>query len=121
MPTRLSAIIKQTVGLTKKDLLSIELPNENYEISRVNSILILLVHLITVFNGAMTAGSLAWGVTEDAADPSLILEWFMVESWAEHLRQHRRVSKAAADLQEEVLRFHRGEQAPVVRHFLSVN
>jgi MFS family permease len=66
-------------------------------------------------------GAYDWGITEDAADPSLILEWFMVESWAEHLRQHRRVSKAAADLQEEVLRFHRGEQAPVVRHFLAIN
>lgn len=65
-------------------------------------------------------GAYDWGITEDAADPELVLEWFMVESWAEHLRQHRRVSKAAADLQEEVLRFHRGEQPPVVRHLLSL-
>lgn len=66
-------------------------------------------------------GAYDWGVTEDATNPGLILEWFMLESWAEHLRQHRRVSKAAADLQEEVLRLHRGEQPPVVRHLLSLN
>lgn len=66
-------------------------------------------------------GAYDWGVTEDAADPSLMLEWFMVESWAEHLRQHRRVSKAAADIQEDVLRFHQGPQRPAVRHFLAIN
>lgn len=66
-------------------------------------------------------GAYAWGITEDAADPGLMLEWFQVESWAEHLRQHHRVSKADADIQTEVLRFHRGEGRPVVRHFLAFN
>ncbi|OHC43714.1 MAG: MFS transporter [Pseudomonadales bacterium RIFCSPLOWO2_02_FULL_63_210] len=66
-------------------------------------------------------GAYAWGITEDAADPGLMLEWFQVESWAEHLRQHHRVSKADADIQAEVLRFHRGEGRPVVRHFLAFN
>lgn len=66
-------------------------------------------------------GAYAWGITEDAADPGLMLEWFQVESWAEHLRQHHRVSKADADTQAEVLRFHRGEGRPVVRHFLAFN
>ncbi|MEI2416590.1 MFS transporter [Orrella sp. JC864] len=64
-------------------------------------------------------GAYDWGVAEDAADPALMLEWFEVESWAEHLRQHRRVSRADADLQAEVQRFHRGEGKPVVRHFLA--
>lgn len=66
-------------------------------------------------------GAYSWGVTEDAANPEQIVEWFMVESWAEHLRQHRRVSKADADVQQQVLRFHQGPEAPVVRHFLAVN
>ena len=66
-------------------------------------------------------GAYAWGIAEDTADPDLLLEWFQVESWAEHLRQHHRVSKADADVQESVLRFHRGEQRPVVRHFLAFN
>jgi MFS family permease len=66
-------------------------------------------------------GAYAWGITEDTADLGLMLEWFQVESWAEHLRQHKRVSKADADIQEDVLRFHQGEQRPVVRHFLAFN
>ena len=43
----------------------------------------------------------------------------MVESWAEHMRQHRRVSKADADVQAQVGRFHVGD-APRVQHFLAL-
>ena len=49
--------------------------------------------------------------------PERIVEWFFVESWAEHLRQHRRVSKADADIQAEARRFHQGPDAPVVAAF----
>ncbi|AHK46659.1 MFS transporter [Ensifer sp. T173] len=65
-------------------------------------------------------GAYGWGVTEDTADAEIMVEWFFVESWAEHLRQHRRVSKADADLQQEVRKFHRGDAAPLVRHLLTV-
>lgn len=65
-------------------------------------------------------GAFAWGVSEDAAEPERIVEWFMVESWAEHLRQHRRVSQADADIQAEIARFHTGPDAPIVRHLLAL-
>lgn len=70
--------------------------------------------------GRRRDGAYLWGVTEDAADPARLVEWFMVESWAEHLRQHRRVSHADADLQSEAIRFHVGSEPPVVRHFLAL-
>ena len=65
-------------------------------------------------------GAYAWGVMEDAADPTLQTEWFMVESWAEHVRQHRRVSHADADVQAELLSFHRLPEKPVVRHLIAI-
>lgn len=65
-------------------------------------------------------GAYGWGVTEDAADPNLIVEWFMVESWAEHMRQHRRVSHADADVQAEVRHFHKGDAPPRVRHCIGL-
>jgi MFS family permease len=65
-------------------------------------------------------GAYAWGASEDAADPERIVEWFFVESWAEHLRQHRRVSKTDADIQAEARRFHQGPDDPVVEHFLAL-
>lgn len=49
-------------------------------------------------------GAFNWGVMEDPANPELLTEWFLVESWAEHLRQHRRVPNADADLQRDVAR-----------------
>jgi MFS family permease len=64
-------------------------------------------------------GAYAWGLAEDSADPERILEWFMVESWAEHMRQHRRVSRADAEIQVQVRRFHVGD-APNVQHFLAI-
>ena len=70
--------------------------------------------------GRRRDGAYAWGITEDTANPELLLEWFFVESWAEHLRQHHRVSNNDADLQGELMKFHRGQERPVVRHFLAV-
>ncbi|MBK5958803.1 MFS transporter [Rhodoplanes elegans] len=66
-------------------------------------------------------GAYAWGLTEDAADPERLVEWFFVESWAEHRRQHRRVSRVDADLQAEAVALHRGAEPPAVQHYLSVD
>ena len=44
----------------------------------------------------------------------------MVESWAEHLRQHRRVSHEDADVQASLRKYHIGPADPVVRHFLTI-
>jgi len=63
-------------------------------------------------------GAYSWGVAEDSENPRRIVEWFLVESWAEHLRQHRRVSKADADVEREVEAFHRGDGPPKVEHFI---
>ncbi|TAK75510.1 MAG: MFS transporter [Aquabacterium sp.] len=65
-------------------------------------------------------GAYAWGLHEHTAEPERILEWFLVESWAEHLRQHHRVSHADAGLQAEAVRFHAGPDKPEVHHFLAI-
>jgi MFS family permease len=65
-------------------------------------------------------GAYAWGISEDSGTPERLVEWFMVESWAEHLRQHHRVSNADADLQREVTQFHTGPGAPRVQHLIGV-
>ena len=66
-------------------------------------------------------GAYAWGVAEHTGEPERVQEWFLVESWAEHLRQHQRVSQADADLQGEAQRFHIGPDKPVVHHFLALD
>lgn len=66
-------------------------------------------------------GAYAWGLTEHTGEPECLMEWFLVESWAEHMRQHRRVSHADADVQAEAFRFHIGPERPVVHHFLALD
>ena len=86
-------------------------------------------HDIPAFLHAMQAvarerrrdGAYAWGVAEHTGEPERVIEWFLVESWAEHLRQHHRVSKADADMQAEAVRFHIGSDKPVVHHFLALD
>lgn len=66
-------------------------------------------------------GAYAWGVMQDAADPGRVVEWFMVESWAEHLRQHERTSHAGFDLQQQAIRYHQGDLPPKVTHLLALH
>lgn len=65
-------------------------------------------------------GAYAWGIHAHTLDAERVIEWFLVESWAEHLRQHHRVSHADADLQAEALGFHMGPGKPEVHHFLAL-
>lgn len=64
-------------------------------------------------------GAFSWGLLEDAAEPGRYLEYFLVESWLEHLRQHERVTEADRVVQECVNSFHRGETPPKVKHYLT--
>jgi len=63
-------------------------------------------------------GAVLWGVAEDVATPGIHLEYFVTSSWVEHLRQHERVTAEDRDHQQKVRALHRGEHAPIVRHFV---
>jgi MFS family permease len=60
-------------------------------------------------------GGMHWGLYQDSADPSRVVETFVVESWAEHQRQHERVTVADLAVEEAVRSFHRGDP-PKVSH-----
>ncbi|MFC5422846.1 MFS transporter [Bosea eneae] len=66
-------------------------------------------------------GAIQWAVMFDSANPNRALEWFVTPSWAEHVRQHDRVSVADAAVQERVKAFHRGADPPRVAHFLTAS
>ncbi|MCD0248149.1 MFS transporter [Xanthomonas melonis] len=77
------------------------------------------VHLMTQLGNARRRdGAVVWGIAEDAATPGVQLEYFIVASWLEHLRQHERVSGDDRQLQEQIRALHQGERAPLVRHFV---
>jgi hypothetical protein len=64
-------------------------------------------------------GALSWDLFQDAADPSRIVEVFLVESWVEHLRQHERVTEADRIIQEHLLALHQADTPPIVTHLVA--
>ena len=63
-------------------------------------------------------GAFRWGLFRDVADPGRWVETFLVESWAEHLRQHERHTIEDRAIEEQVRSFHRGESPPAVSHLI---
>lgn len=64
-------------------------------------------------------GAVAWGLFEDAAIPGRYVESFLVESWAEHVRQHERGTAADQDVNVRVRRYHIGPEPPRVSHLIA--
>jgi MFS family permease len=64
-------------------------------------------------------GATQWGIFRDTAEPDRFVETYIVDSWAEHLRQHERAVGADRPVEEAVHRTTRA--APTVRHFLYVS
>ena len=64
-------------------------------------------------------GAIRWGLFEDAATPGRFIETFVVESWAEHLRQHERVTMADRESEVQAQAFHLGSEPPKVTHWIA--
>jgi len=61
-------------------------------------------------------GAIFWGLFSDSANPARFVEYFMVESWSEHLRQHVRVTAEDSPAFERARQFHLGATPPTVSH-----
>jgi len=64
-------------------------------------------------------GAIRWGLFEDAATPGRYIETFLVESWAEHLRQHERVTISDREVETKAFAFHQGAEPPKVTHWIA--
>jgi hypothetical protein len=61
-------------------------------------------------------GAYQWRIFRDLENAERYLETFLVDSWAEHLRQHERSTRAECVVTEQVQKHTRGE--PIVRHLV---
>src|SRR5215472_2127196 len=61
-------------------------------------------------------GAIFWGLFSDAAKPARYIEYFMVESWLEHLRQHTRATEEDSPAFQQARQFHLGPTPPIVSH-----
>lgn len=63
-------------------------------------------------------GAYDWRVLEDPADERRFVETFLSDSWADHLRQHERVTRSDQALEAAVLRFQVGD-GPTITHLVA--
>jgi MFS family permease len=61
-------------------------------------------------------GAVFWGLFSDVDKPGRYIEYFMVESWAEHVRQHSRATDEDAPALERARGFHIRPGPPIVSH-----
>ena len=64
-------------------------------------------------------GAFQWHLFCDVSSPQKQLETFFVESWAEHMRQHERVTVSDRLVEDKVNAFHVGDSPIVVRHLIN--
>ena len=63
-------------------------------------------------------GALSWGLFRDVAVPGRYIEYFVDETWVEHLRRLERFSAFDAELRQLRLSFHIGAEPPVLRRYV---
>ena len=64
-------------------------------------------------------GALSWGLFRDPMLPGRYIEYFIDESWLEHLRRNERITAADAGLREQRLALHLGADPPKVQRFVA--
>jgi MFS family permease len=67
----------------------------------------------------MRDGAVFWQVFRDMEQPERFVEHFVTETWAEHLRQHGRVTVADRGVQERILALQTTGEHPKVTHYLA--
>jgi MFS family permease len=64
-------------------------------------------------------GALSWGLFHDTSRPGHYIEYFLDESWADHLRRFDRFTAADAELRERRYAFHVGAESPKVSRYIA--
>jgi hypothetical protein len=62
-------------------------------------------------------GAYRWGLFRDLADPELVIETYLVDSWAEHVRQHHRTTNTDLEVLGRARRHVDGELE--ISHYIS--
>jgi len=63
-------------------------------------------------------GAYAWDVLENAGQPGHFIEYYLVESWLEHLRQHERISNTDRRIQDRIRKLLVKGTTPRVNHYI---
>jgi MFS family permease len=64
-------------------------------------------------------GALSWGLFHDVAQPGRVIEYFVDENWLEHQRRLERFTAFDAELREQRLAFHLGQEPPKLSRYVA--
>lgn len=64
-------------------------------------------------------GAMHWWIFQDTADPSRFVETWIEATWAEHLRNHERVSVAHQEIERRIRSLTRSGSTLMTRHFVA--
>ena len=64
-------------------------------------------------------GAVQWWLFQDTADPSRFVETWIEETWADHLRNHERVSVAHKEIEQRARDLTRSDSTFATRHFIA--
>ena len=64
-------------------------------------------------------GAVQWWLFQDIAEPSRFVESWIEATWADHLRNHERVSVAHKELEQRVRHLTRSGSTIMTRHFVA--
>jgi MFS family permease len=63
-------------------------------------------------------GAVRWGLYQDSADEAHYVETFLVESWAEYLRQRERMTVSDREVRDRIYAYQRGPVPPPVSRMI---
>lgn len=64
-------------------------------------------------------GAVSWGIFRDLADPERYVETFLVTTWAEHMRQHARVTVEDQSIETHAFSFQQPGVEPFASHLIA--
>lgn len=91
--------------------------NVRYEVA-AEQLPLFLENLSLLGKARQRDGATYWQMFEDAGKPGSYLEMYVVNSWLDHLRQHERISRQDALLQETIKSLLVPGTAAVVTHYV---
>lgn len=64
-------------------------------------------------------GALSWGLFQDTSEPGHYIEYYLDESWADHLRRFDRFTASDSELRDRRYAFHIGGEPPKVSRYIA--
>lgn len=64
-------------------------------------------------------GAIQWGIMQDTTQHDVYMEYYLIDSWLDHLRQHERISRQDAAVQHKIHTLLVDGTRPAITHYIT--